>query len=67
MLKPSLCNYSDAYILVKKTISVVATAAGGGNNDKEIILKIFSPFTHCTIEKNKIQIDISWCYALKGN
>ena len=53
MLKPSLCDYSDAYILVKKTISVVATAAGGGNNDKEIILKILSSFTHCIIEKKQ--------------
>ena len=35
MLKSSLCDYSDAYILVKGTISVNNTAAAGAdvNND----------------------------------
>ena len=28
MLKPSLCDYSDAYILVKGNISVSNTATG---------------------------------------
>ena len=39
-LRSSLCAYIDAYILVKKTISikrVVAPAAD--NNDKEVVLK----------------------------
>ena len=29
MLKPSLCDYSDAYILVKGTIGVNNTAVAG--------------------------------------
>ena len=29
MLKSSLCHYSDAYILVKRTITVNNTAAAG--------------------------------------
>ena len=29
MLRPSLCDYSDTYILVKGTISVANTAATG--------------------------------------
>ena len=38
MLKSSLCDYSDAYILVKGTISVNNTAAQGAavnNNNKK--------------------------------
>ena len=31
MLKSSLCDYSDAYILVKATISVANTAAQGAD------------------------------------
>ena len=31
MLKSSVCDYSDAYILVKGTISVNNTAAAGAN------------------------------------
>ena len=39
MLKSSLCDYSDAYILVKGTISVNNTAgagAGANNNNKKV-------------------------------
>ena len=32
MLRSSLCDYSDAYILVSGTIIVEALAAGRGNN-----------------------------------
>ena len=39
MLKSSLCDYSDAYILVKGTISVVNTA------DAEVIFKNCALFT----------------------
>ena len=42
MLKSSLCDYSDAYILVKGTISINSTAAQGAaanNTNKKVILK----------------------------
>ena len=39
MLKSSLCDDSDAYILVIGTISVAALAAGGRNNGKEVVFK----------------------------
>ena len=40
MLKSSLCGYSDAYILVKGTISIEAQAGDNPNNgDKEIVFK----------------------------
>ena len=60
MLKSSLCDYSDAYILVKETISVNNTAAAGGvvnNNDKKVIFKNCAPFTNCISEINNTQID----------
>ena len=50
MLKSSLCDYSDAYILVKGTISVnntaaAAVAAAVNNDDKKVIFKNCAPFT----------------------
>ena len=60
MLKSSLCDYSDAYILVKGTISVNNTAAAGtavNNNDKKVIFKNCASFTNCISEINNTQID----------
>ena len=60
MLKPSLCGYSDAYILVKGTISVNNTAAAGAavnNTNKKVIFKNCAPFTNCISEINNTQID----------
>ena len=60
MLKSSLCDYSDAYILVKGTISVNNTAAQGAaanNNNKKVIFKYCAPFTNCISEINNTQID----------
>ena len=38
MLKPSLCDYSDAYLLVKKTISAAEQAGNSPNNyNKEVV------------------------------
>ena len=61
MLKSSLCDYSNAYILVKGTISVNNTAAQGAaannNNNKKVIFKNCAPFTNCMSEINNTQID----------
>ena len=60
MLKSSLCDYSDAYILVKGTISVNNTAAQGvaaNNTNKKVIFKNCTPFTNCISEINNTQID----------
>ena len=50
LLKSSLCDYSDAYILVSGTISVTRLAAGGGNNSKNVIFKNHASFTDCISE-----------------
>ena len=60
MLKSSLCDYSDAYILVKGTISVNNTPAEGAalkNNDRKVIFKNCAPFTNCISEINNKQVD----------
>ena len=60
MLKPSLCDYSDAYILVKGTISVNKTAAAGAaanNDDRKVIFKNCGPFTKCISEISNTQVD----------
>ena len=70
MLKSSLCDYSDAYILVKGTITVnnaaavPAAAAAANNTNEKVIFKSCAPFTICiskisnTQEDNAKDIDI---------
>ena len=57
MLKSSLCDYSDAYIILSGTIIII----GEGNNDaakredkrnKGVIYKNCAPFTDCISEIN---------------
>ena len=60
MLRSSLCDYSDAYILVKGNITVNNTAADGAaanNTDKKVIFKNCAPFTNCISKINNAQID----------
>ena len=60
MLRSSLCDYSDAYILVKGNITVNNTAADGAaanNTNKKVIFKNCSPFTSCISKINNTQID----------
>ena len=60
MLKSSLCDYSDAYILDKGTITVNNTAAAdadANNTNKKVIFKNCAPFTNCISEINHTQID----------
>ena len=42
MLRSCLCDYSDAYILVKETI----TAEAHNNANKNVIFKDCAPFTN---------------------
>ena len=60
MLKSSLCDYSDAYIFVKGTISANNTAAAGAaanNINRKVIFKNCAPFTNCISEINNTQVD----------
>ena len=62
MLRSNLCDYADAYILVKGTITVT----GAGNNDaakrldernKGVIFKNCAPFTKSIKIINNTEID----------
>lgn len=58
MLKLSFCDYSEAYILVNRTIGI--TAAGSKNWDKrnkQVTYKNCAPFTDYISELNNSQID----------
>ena len=60
MLRTSLCDYSDAYILVKGTITVANTAvadAVANNTNKKVIFKNCRPFTSCISRISSTQID----------
>ena len=62
MLKSSLCDYSDAYILVKGTITITgagdnAAARQADERDKGVVFKNCAPFTNCISEINNTQVD----------
>ena len=60
MLRSSLCDYNDAYILVKENIIVNNTAvaaAAANNTNKKVIFKNCAPFTKCISKINNTQID----------
>ena len=60
LLRSSLYDYSDAYILVKRNITVNNTAADGAatnNTDKKVIFKNCTTFTNCISKINNTQID----------
>ena len=60
VLRSSLCDYNDAYMLVKGNVTVNNTAAGGAaiyNTDKKVVFKNCAPFTNCINKINNTQID----------
>ena len=55
MLRSSLCDYSDAYILVKGIITIAPAptqTANPDNNNREVAFKNCAPFTDCISEIN---------------
>ena len=58
MLRSNLCDYSDAYILVKGTITVTAPGVNHNANNirdkrnRPIILKNNAPFVSCITRIN---------------
>ena len=59
MLKSSLCDYIDAYILAKGDITVnnTGTAVAQNNRNEKVIFKNFAPFTDCISEINNTQMN----------
>ena len=52
VLKPNLCDYAEAYILVDGTIRAAAA-----NANTRLVLKDCAPFTKCNLEINDEHID----------
>ena len=62
MLKPSLCDQSDAQILVKGKITITGAGADAAarkvdERDKGVIFKNCTPFINCKSEVNNTEID----------
>ena len=59
MRRSSLCDYSDAYIVVKGNVTVnnTGTAVAPTNTNKKVIFKTCAPFTNCISKINNTQID----------
>ena len=60
VLGSSLCDYSNAYILVNENILVNNTAAAGAaanNTNKKVVFKNCAPFSDCISKINNIQVD----------
>ena len=62
MFRSSLCDYSDAYMLVTGTITITGAGADDAakrldERNKGAIFKNCAPFTDCISEINNTQID----------
>ena len=62
ILRPNLCNYADAYILVKGTIIIIDVenddaAKRLDERNKGVVLKNFAPFTKCISRINNTDAD----------
>ena len=60
MIRSNLCDYSDAYILVKGTTAVPNTAAAGAavnKTNKKVIFKNCAPFTDSIPEIDNTEVD----------
>ena len=58
MQRSSLCDYRDAYLLVKGTIPISPeTTATPNNTNKKLIFNNCAPFTNCISRINNTQVD----------
>ena len=60
MVRSNLCDYSDACIHVKGTITISSTGVAGAaanNASKKVIFKNCTPFTNSISEINNTQVD----------
>ena len=62
MVKSSLCDHSDAYILVKGRITITGAGPNAAliqldERNKGVIFKNCAPFTDCISKINNTQVD----------
>ena len=59
MLRSNLCDYGDAYIPIKGTITndTAAAVAAANNTNKKVVFKNCAPFTNCISKISNAEID----------
>ena len=62
MIRSSLCNYIDVYVLVSGRVTITGERAGDNakdtvERDKEVMFKNFGPYTKCISEIKNTQVD----------
>ena len=57
MLRSSLYDYGNTYILVKRTVTIPTILLPTANNNKEVVFKECVPFSDCISEINSTHID----------
>ena len=62
MVRPNLCDYSDAYILASETITITGEGADDAakqadERNKEVIFKNIALFTEANCNINNTQVD----------
>ena len=55
MLRSDLCDFSDAYIVVKGIITVIEQ--DNAKRNKSVVFKNNAPFMNCISKVNSVQID----------
>ena len=55
MLRSDLCDFSDAYIVVKGIITV--TEQDNAKRNKSVVFKNNAPYMNCISKVNSVQID----------
>ena len=62
MLRSDLCDFSDAYIVVKGTITVART--NNAKKKREVIFKTNDPFINCISKINGLKMIMPKIYML---
>ena len=60
IIRSNLCDYNDAYIVVKGTITLPNKAAAGAavnNTNENVTFKNSAPFTYCITQINNTQVE----------
>ena len=59
MLRPDLCDFNDAHIIVKGDITVTEPddAKKNNNNNNKVTFKNNAPFINCTSKSNGVKFD----------
>ena len=57
MLRSDVCDFSDAYIVVKGIVTVSADERDRDEMNRQVILKNNAPFISCTSKTNGVSVE----------